>query len=259
MFNRSSYDRTLYDRSSNFEHVEATLRSTSKLTVGVVIQVYLGAFNLRGGGSVQAKPTMLRVLQIGLSGGSSLAVSDFRLRLRFTSAMNGAGNFVPGIGMRVPFTAAFAGSGKLTDSLMYLLQTVIGQLSGSGNLASPLTLRIYLGSAMSGNGDMLGDNKFKLELPFSSNFNGAGALELRRIGALNSDTLEFENLNLQPGQTLIVDSDELNVFIDNVLDVSSVTSDSVFFQLQPGENEITFVSKDNPNLTVTLVWQNRWL
>ena len=260
MFNRSSFDRTMYNRSSNFDTVEAALRGTSSLKTGLVVQLYLEIPTFSGSGGIQSTPKLVQFMQGALTGNGGFDLNDFRLQLGLSTTMTGSGAMEPGIAMQTPLgDIVIGGSSKMTDSKTYLLQTMSGHFRGSGRMTMPLNLRVSLASHMQGQGGMAMNDQFRLLLPLTSKFSGKGSMELRRIGALNSDTLEFENLNLQPGQTLIIDTDELDVLIDNIPNVDSVTNDSVFFHLQPGENELTFLSEDNPDLEVVVIWQNRWL
>jgi hypothetical protein len=258
MFNRTGYDRSLYDRSSNLDNLDAILRGSSKLTTNLVVQSFF-AFESKGVGGTLGSLKMLHSTRIDFSGEGVFDANDFRLRLDTAVPFSGHGSMNGGVGARVPFDVEFDGSGSTKDSLTYLLQHVTGLVSGSGIVTGPLVLKVFLESFPGGYGDAIVNDKFKLELPLTVELNGYGDLTRCRPGELNSDVLEFDDLNLRPGQVLTIDSDELNVFIDNVLDVSGVTSDSVFFHLQPGENEITFATNATPNLEVTIIWQNRWL
>ena len=56
-----------------------------------------------------------------------------------------------------------------------------------------------------------------------------------------------------------IDTDLLQVLFGSIEDVSAVTSDSVFFELNPGENEILISTDSVTTLDVTAIWQNRWL
>jgi hypothetical protein len=261
MYNRTLYDRTLFDRSTNSDGLGAQLRGSGNIKVGLVVQVFLQPLHIVGAGGINTGAVMRQRMSADIEGESSVTVSDLRLRTRLAANLSGRGDITKNEAVfKTPLRPeTIRGEGGLTDSLTYLRQLMTANLGGSGNLISPIVMKTAMAAALSGGGDMSLDERFKLLLNLSGNLSGSGDMQLRRIGALNSDVLEFEGLNLQPGQTMIIDTDELNVFIDNIQDVSSVTSDSVFFQLEPGENEISFATDGETDLAATFVWQHRWL
>lgn len=260
MFDRCSFDRNPFDRSASFNSIEATLRGSGTMKTGMVVQTYLQPWTMAGHGYISTALHIQQRMSAALSGAGDFHIKDLILRLRMTPALHGNGTLVPGVAMQVPVGKInLSGEGDFEDSKMYFFQHVLASLSGHGTLTSSINLRVFMQGLFSGAGDLQMDNQFKLLMPLKSSFNGSGTLTLRRIGALNSDTLAFEGLDLQPGQSMTIDSDELTVFIGTFEDVSSVTSDSVFFHLQPGENEISFEADGSPNLDVTIIWNNRWL
>ena len=88
----------------------------------------------------------------------------------------------------------------------------------------------------------------------------AGDLQPVAVAGLGSALLEFLNINLAPGQTLIIDTDTLESWIDDIPDVTHVTTESEFFHLIPGDNQLIFRDGESSrNLQVTAVWANRWL
>ncbi len=237
------------------------MRGASTLKVGLVAKTELQPFNFSGGSSVVTTPRMLQMISADLSGTSEMKVNNsFFLRHRLNIPFSGIGDMTNNLGVKVPINDIyFSGLGALADDKTYLTQNVENAIVGRGDVSASLALQVYLEASLSGGSSLEVNDKFTLLTPISSDLSGTGEFELRRLGALDSDTIEFTGLGLKPGQTLIIDTDELDVFIDNILDVDKVTKDSVFFQLEPGENEITFSSPNNPNLQVTLIYQNRWL
>jgi hypothetical protein len=260
MFDRASYDRTLYDRSSAFDSVEAAFRGTSKLNPGIEVRIYFEAFELGGGGGVHGSAAMRQETRAELSGEGAFGANDFRLFARMPSLLSGGGSIAFGISARTPFGAVLSGSGAAAiSSALRIAQTMAGVVTGTGGLSATPTLRSYLSGLVEGKASLSVNNRLHLRLNLSPKIDGSGTLEPHRLGSLNTDELEFNNLNLASGQVLTIDSDELNVLVGNVLDVSSVTSESIFFNLQPGGNELTFTYNGNASLTVTFLWQNRWL
>ena len=62
------------------------------------------------------------------------------------------------------------------------------------------------------------------------------------------------------GQVPILPRDVLEMALNGVPNVDIVTGDSEFFQLRPGSNQITLMDGETSRkLTVTVIWENRWL
>ena len=74
---------------------------------------------------------------------------------------------------------------------------------------------------------------------------------------------ELTNISLKPGETIIIDTDDMDVLFNQISDVSNVTKESDFFELIPGINKLKTELNGGqiymlaPKITV--VWQNRWL
>ena len=96
-------------------------------------------------------------------------------------------------------------------------------------------------------------------MPITIDVTGSGEMTLRRLSAIDESILELININLLPGEVVTIDTDLLQVLFGSIEDVSAVTSDSVFFELNPGENEILISTDSVTTLDVTAIWQNRWL
>lgn len=78
---------------------------------------------------------------------------------------------------------------------------------------------------------------------------------------VNDDTeLSLEGLNFAPGDTIIIDTETLDIFINGEPDVSSWVVGSDFFDLAKGTNALTFYDDaTGRELTVTVLWADRWL
>lgn len=80
-----------------------------------------------------------------------------------------------------------------------------------------------------------------------------------QINLSDNDSFELEGLSVAPGGTVIIDTDTLDIFINNIADVTSWVTGGQFFMLNPGDNEIVVTSNNSTqNLEVTIVWANRW-
>ena len=78
----------------------------------------------------------------------------------------------------------------------------------------------------------------------------------------NDETEEFslENVLLAPGDTMIIDTDKLEIQVNDENLLESWVSGGVFFQLKPGTNIIQFYTKPtNCQLTITVFWADRYL
>jgi phage-related protein len=76
---------------------------------------------------------------------------------------------------------------------------------------------------------------------------------------LDTNYIDFENIEFKPGETMIIDTDLLQVTIEDQIEISSITKTSDFFDLIPGDNEITIENDVNALLDVKTIWNNRWL
>lgn len=263
MFDRALYDRTLYDRTQgDFQNITAFIQGSGDLNVDIVVQVFLIPFVLTGNGRLESTPLAYQDIRASIAGEGKLLISDLHLLDAFSGSLSGEGNAEFEIIAKTPIDdLLFDGLGELSESTLFFFQHMQTNLNGRGDLHLNLVLKMPIAvMPMFGDGEMIVDDQVSLWMPMKGSVSGFGEITFRRIGALNTDVLAFTGLNLRPGQTMIIDTEELNVFIDNILNVNSVTEDSVFFQLKPGEDSISFSTDSGVfNLTVTVVWQNRWL
>lgn len=261
MFDRSNFDRNMFDKQSSVSGLSATIQGYSTVTTNLVINSNFNDFTIKGYSSVNASLVMRQTISSEIYGNSSVTIDDkFKMVYRMTPYITSFGDITPDMAIKTPLgEIKLGGSSILADVPLHIVQEFDGAITSGGNMETDLVLQMHIGADLSGSGDTSVENQFALLMPIDGAVTGNGDIESIRIGGLNSDTIAFTNLGLLAGQTLTIDTDDLDVYIDNLLNVSSVTNDSVFFQLQPGENELTFVSPNNPNLTVTIIYQNRWL
>lgn len=80
------------------------------------------------------------------------------------------------------------------------------------------------------------------------------------IRVANDQEIALEGLQFKPGDTIIIDTETLDVFYNGEPDVSSWVVGSDFFQLGKGMNTLTFYDDAaSRELTVTVIWADRWL
>lgn len=78
----------------------------------------------------------------------------------------------------------------------------------------------------------------------------------------NDVTEEFslENVLLAPGDTMIIDTDKLEIQVNDENLLESWVSGGVFFLLKPGVNTIQFdTNPSDCELTITIFWADRYL
>ena len=75
-----------------------------------------------------------------------------------------------------------------------------------------------------------------------------------------TEELSLNGINLFPGDTLIIDTDQLDVQVNGEMDVESWVSGSVFFPLKPGGNIIqVYTSPSGLALEISVQWADRYL
>lgn len=85
-------------------------------------------------------------------------------------------------------------------------------------------------------------------------------LQLKSVRTAESEEMVLEGLNLQPGQTLIIDTDTLEIYVDDQPRVDCWVTGGSFFQFKNGDNVLSFSDNANRrNLQVTVIWSDRYL
>lgn len=75
-----------------------------------------------------------------------------------------------------------------------------------------------------------------------------------------TEELSLNDVGFKPGDTLIIDTDTLEILLNGEPDVESWVSGGVFIQLKPGGNIITVnTSPANVALEITVLWADRYL
>lgn len=70
--------------------------------------------------------------------------------------------------------------------------------------------------------------------------------------------LELKNLNLKPGEEIIIDMCDLTVTKNGMNAIDLIEIDSDFFDFFPNINEIT-IKADMSKLAINTFWKDRWL
>lgn len=264
MFDRTKFDKTRFDRSSSSgQFLEPHFTGSGAINSGVIFQIPLPTATIDGRGDIAASTTTLRIIQGSVSGEGDLKAS-LSMRLPIEAKIQSNGDVSASLAMQEKITIDFQGSGTAAISTLDTPVIIPVNIGGSGSVTVDMS-RIYMTISLSGAGDLLTSNQVRMQLLLGTpdkplTLSGAGDVIARRLGDLGTEFFSLEGIDLQPGSELIIDTDELDVYIDDILNVVGVTTDSVFIQLLPGKNDLVFETNDpTPNLDVNVVWQNRWL
>lgn len=264
MFDKGGFNRTLFNRSSSEgvgTPVEAIMSGSGEMTVGLQLRTRLTTA-MTGMGGMAGALSILTPLPINMTGMGGMDVDDLVLTvLKLTIAQSGDGKMSPGIVMNTPVNISFSGEGGMVvDDIVLQLPLTIGFSSLSKMDIFAIAQRSLGEINFIGEG-MITNVTPTLEIPLTMSFSGDGGMKLRRLTEIDKTTFELEGINLLPGSThsVFIDTDLLNVAIDGILDVSSVTSESEFFELLPGVSTIKIETDSNMPMEVTLIWSNRWL
>lgn len=261
MFDKLLFDRNAFDRSvSSDEGIISSIVMTGQGLIETKLTVRT-PFNpniLRGTGLFTPGLQMRTEIGIPLSGAGGFQSAAIVLRRSTQIPLAGQGAFFPQIHVKVPIKANLSGSSQLAiDNRVFFRQHMSGYLSGNSALSLGSVFSTTIVSHMSGVGAMV--PKVGLGLPLSATLSGGGILTLRRLGALSENVIELIDIDFLPGETITIDTDLLQVLFGSVEDVSAITRESVFFELNPGENEIVIETDSDSPMQITAIWQNRWL
>lgn len=258
MFDKTLFDRNAFDRSVSSDSIDIKMLSRGDLAMKVVMRTTVPLSPFRGTGDMATAIIVQQRTSLRIDGGGDLGRTPVVLRLPLVVKLSGGGGLISGIAVRTPIPMKFSGVGAAAVSnQMIARQHMVGSFGGSGSIKIGLVMQTQISTVIRGDGHLSG--KVALQLPLTLPMSGDGKLTLNRIGGRNENVLELIGINLLPGETVTIDTDLLQVLFGTREDVSSVTSDSVFFELFPGDNEITISTDTEEDLDVTTIWQNRWL
>lgn len=145
-------------------------------------------------------------------------------------------------------------TGAIHANARYGNATLTLQFGGDGELSADLS---FIASA---------DLVFDSDVRFSADAycTGEGGIVFDAIASAvrvaDDKQIALEGLEFKPNDVIIIDTETLDVFFNGVPDVSSWVVGSDFFQLGKGMNTLTFYDDaTSRELTVTVIWADRWL
>lgn len=258
-YNKVKFDKSPFNKSSKSDNFDIDIVSTSDFRVQLQMKTPLSDYSLSGSGEITPNLVMLQDASTNFESKSDLIMGDIVLSLAMSSKILGDGDIDYSPKVTSPFDWEVSGTGGVsTDDRMFLYQTIDAPVKSTGTVILNIHMKTELEPFyLNGRGDA--DFGVAMQIPLVIGIGGKGDLDLRRLGALNENTIELIGVDIPPGQTVTIDTDLLQVLIGAVEDVSSVTTESVFFELNPGENEITVRTDTGQKLEVVAIWQNRWL
>ena len=75
----------------------------------------------------------------------------------------------------------------------------------------------------------------------------------------DSQSISLDGVDLAPGDTIIIDTDTLDVLVNGVNRIDVFQQGGEFFMLKPGVNIIeVYTDQETTPLTMTVVYQSRW-
>ena len=259
MFDKILFNRNAFDRSVSSRGINLIALGKGTFTIPqLVMRTPFTPSKMEGSGAMRTQLVMRQNVGFKASGTGSLEPTELVLLLSMSSKLSGSSLLTPGLINRFPIGLNMVGQGKLdaTDRVI-MVQYMSQKIEGFGLLENKLVFQFPIESMMTGSSKSNFGLIVQIHMPMD--LHGVGNMDLNRLGDTNENILELEGLNLLPGQTVTIDTDLLQVLIGSHEDVSSVTPESVFFELYPGENEVQIATDADETIEVITIWQNRWL
>lgn len=257
MFDKTLFDRNAFNRSVSSDGITLTMLGSGQVGLRLTVKTPIGS-NLSSGGFLLSNIRIQQNIVKNLTGNGNLNDLTILLRRSTAAPLSGQGALISNFTVRTPIAATLSGNGGVAiNTQMFLRQYMQGVLSGVSGFTPRPVLETAMIGIMYGSGGI--STQMDLQLPLEILSQGQGAFILRRLGALNENVIELISIDLLPGETITIDTDLMQVLFGPIEDVSSITTDSVFFELNPGENEIIVDVDSDSTMDVVAIWQNRWL
>lgn len=260
MFNKSLFDRSVYNRSVASDGVNIGFIAFGKMGVGMIMVTPIPTQPLIGRGDLSSGVRILIPVGTKIESSGEVNNSAVVLRQALTIGLNGSGTLNPQPTMITPIGSGInvGGSGTILPVKSFVYQHMGGSMASDSQFTPKAVMQQLIDIILDGSSIIKNDHII-LRAPLTFDLNGRGDQILRRLGTLNEDLFQLLDINLEPGEEVTIDTDLFEVLFGYIPDVSSVTSDSVFFDLNPGGNEVTISTDTQEPLQITAIWQNRWL
>jgi len=215
---------------------------------------------MSGSGTAHTAFILEADIESHLSGDGLINIDDVDLFMPISvDQMTGSGYFDPYVNILVPYASSLDGGGTLNSfELNPLLLIETQALAGTGSLTPGVILAKLIYGDLSGTGTISGAT-ILLYTSISANFTSLGDLGINYISNVNEMVFSLTGLIVPRYSSIIIDTDTLDVYIDGNMNVTNVTKESEFFEIQPGETQLTFTPNSTQSLSVSVMWQNRWL
>jgi len=258
MFDKILFDQNSYDRSIDTEGIYISLSAVSNITIipRFITPLYMDPIT----GFTEVSPGVNNIIFLEMH---CFANSDFNFHEIIFSIILGGnlyGSSVSSFNLIIitPLSLSISASSIMSIVREYIHQYISSYINATSLINIIINAKTKI-DILQING--MGSIKLTPLIKISTSIILAGSsiLTLRRIGALNEEIFELNPTSILPGGEVIIDTDIMTVLIDNIENVSSVTTDSEFFELIPGDSLFTIETDTEQELGVTIIWQNRWL
>jgi hypothetical protein len=263
MFNRTAFDRTLYDRDSG-DGATIYADLAGGVTLGGFIRVRAAATgDIISGvtvvGAVGLRVPLATDILLSMTAASEILGAHVKLQ---QSNLAIAGDVAVNGGLRIPLSADVAAGIAFDGDILKSRVPLAPNPVTIGGIVDALTVALRFpipASDITVSGDISG--YAILAVPVApADFTLSGELKSAPIFEPDSAKLELIGIDLAPGGELIIDTDTLEVLLNGTENVDAVSGDSDFFRLVPGSNRVVVMDGETAReLDVTFVWSNRFL
>lgn len=106
----------------------------------------------------------------------------------------------------------------------------------------------------------LSGRNIRAQVATLDNVDAVSGMTVRAVSVIGIQFISLPDIVLEPGETLIIDTDRMTVTIDGENAIHLLSGDSEFFFLAQGENIITYSDNSNSrNINLNAMWKNRWV
>lgn len=259
MFDKIQFDRNAFDRSVSSRGIGIGIVASGALQLNMGFPTPI---SISFSGSSSLVPGLYASALFGTEFSGSGGINELTVVFYQVPITNikASGDVTVNMNLRMPLSANLSGYASLEiDNRVLALQNLNASFVGVSDVGIEINSLAFLNNVNLSSGSLMTVKNLNFQIPITIAMSGASVFTLRRLSALNEKSFTLEDINLLPGETVIIDTDLLTVLFNSIEDVSSVTTDSIFFELSPGDNEIAINTDSAEHMDVTAIWQNRWL